>query len=78
MGTGVNGMVLSLFNDNEKYLYVGGMFLSADGQRASKVARWDGLSTEPRGPSSAKSAAVNAGVARVHDDVLQHVRLAQE
>ena len=43
MGTGVNGMVLSLFNDNEKYLYVGGMFLYADGQRASKVARWDGL-----------------------------------
>ena len=24
----MNGMVLSLFNDNEKYLYVGGMFLS--------------------------------------------------
>lgn len=47
LGTGIDGVVLSLTMDDAGTLYAGGRFLRAGGQPASNVARWDGTTWTP-------------------------------
>lgn len=47
LGSGIDGVVLSLAMDDAGTLYAGGRFLRAGGQPASNIARWDGTSWTP-------------------------------